>query len=147
MTAGTNRSTDHLVVRARENSEGPTVPGTWGELIEIEIGASFVGRYRGTDTAEGFKSAAYLLWDEEDAPRFIYACARLDTEFSRESPAVGATVAIFRSENYESQYDRASDREPTGLAYGVATEPNAAPVPAESSGSPGRLGPDDDLPF
>jgi hypothetical protein len=140
---------DELLTRAKESSEGPVLPHSWGELVEIEVGENFVGRYRGTDTAEGFKSAAYLLWDVDGARRFIFACARLDREFTRESPAIGATVAIFRSENYESQFDRAERRDPTGLAYGVATKPNDAPLPAEPTDEPlpGRRSPDEDLPF
>jgi hypothetical protein len=144
---GTTRGFDGLVARAKESSEGPVTPDSWGELVEIEVGESFIGRYRGSDTAKGFKSSAYLLWDMAGDLRFIFACARLDKELMRESPEIGATVAIFRSENYESQYDCAEGREPTGLAYGVASEPNPAPLPAEPTDQPGQLGPDDELPF
>jgi hypothetical protein len=140
---------DELLARAKESSEGPVVPDCWGEVVEMEVGDHFVGRYRGTDTAEGFRSAAYLFWDSDNALRFIFACARLDKEFTRESPAIGTTVAIFRSENYESKYDRAEGREPTGLAYGVATEPSDDPLPSEEVDNPalGQPKAGDELPF
>jgi hypothetical protein len=130
---------DDLIARAKAASEGAVLPDEWGKLIELlEDGDAFVGRYRGTDSADGFKSSAYLFWDEDDELRFLWSCYRLDQEFEREPASLGDTVAIFRGQNYWTRFDDAG--EATGLSYGIAVEKNAAPLPV-------RPEPDGDIPF
>lgn len=131
---------DDLLARARESSEGAVVPADWGEVVELEEdGGEFYGRYRGTAADPAFKSAVVLLWDEDGGERFMWTNVRLDRELERESPAIGATIAIFRGPNYETKHDRAEGGEPTGLGLGVACEQNDAPLPGADDG--------DDIPF
>jgi hypothetical protein len=139
-TTAASSAREALLARAKESSEGAVVPAEWGEVVELEEDCGeFFGRYRGTAADSAFKSAVILLWDEDNAERFIWTCARLDKELERVSPAIGATIAIFRGPNYESKHDKAEGREPTGLGYGVACESNDAPIPGADA--------DDGIPF
>jgi hypothetical protein len=70
----------------------------------------------------------------------------------REDPAVGATVVIYRGDNYKTQYD--DELEKSGQSYGVTVEPNDDPLPGgqpSAAASPrkgsGQLGDDEDMPF
>jgi hypothetical protein len=133
-------SIETLIERARARSQGAGVPESWGRLIQLEPdGDPFVGRHRGVDSAEGFNSGVYLLWDEAGELCFIWSCYRLNREYEREQPAAGADVVIVRAANYRTKYDVAG--EATGLNYTVESEPNSAPLPDE----PARDG--DALPF
>jgi hypothetical protein len=130
---------DELLDEAREAAESGGVPASAGELIEIGPGEAFTGRHRGQEPEWG-KSGAYLAWDDDDEPRFLWGCYSLDREFKREQPAVGARIAIWRGPNYKSRYD--DEGEATGLRYGLACEPCPDPLP--EGGAPEA---DDAVPF
>jgi hypothetical protein len=128
---------DDLIARAKASSEGFVVPEHWGEAVELEEGGGvFVGRYRGVET-DSRGEPVYLFWDEENKLRFFWSAYRLRQGVEREKPALGDTVGVFRDDNYETKYD--DPGEPTGIAYGVASEKNDAPLPETND--------DDDLPF
>lgn len=129
----------HVRAKSAAESSGGVVAEFWGELIEIEVGGDFSGRYRGHD--EGGRSGAHLFWDDEGEERFIWGSYRLDQEFEREQPAVGAQVVIYRSSNYKTRFDK--EGEATGLSYGIATEPSADPLP----GNPASSATDEGIPF
>jgi hypothetical protein len=127
---------DDLVARAKASSEGFVVPESWGEAVELDEGGGvFVGRYRGVETDTRGESI-YLFWDEENKPRFFWHAYRLKLGMEREKPTLGDIVCVFRDDNYETRYD--DPGEPTGIAYGVASETNDAPLPGAD---------DDDTPF
>jgi hypothetical protein len=130
-------SADDLLRRARQNAEsGGGVPESAGELIELNVGESFTGRHRGSERDWG-KSGAYLAWDEDGEPRFIWGCYRLDEEYKREQPAIGDGVGIHRGVNYKTRYD--DDGEASGLNYGLAVEPCDEPLPGGSPREPDDL--------
>jgi hypothetical protein len=121
-------SSDDLRRRAKQNANSGGVPESAGELVELEVGDDFVGRHRGSGPNWGKgKYGAWLTWDEDGKPRFIWGCYRLNEEYEREQPAVGDRIVIHRSANYSSQYDEPG--EATGLTYGLAKGPCDEPLP------------------
>jgi hypothetical protein len=130
---------DDLIARAKASSEGVVVPASWGDVVELEEGGSFVGRYRGVET-DSRDHPIYLFWDEESKPCFFWSAYRLKQGMEREKPTLGDTVCVVRNANYETKYD--DPGEPTGKAYGVASEASNEPLqetPATAD--------DDDVPF
>jgi hypothetical protein len=113
-----------LEERAKQAAESGAIPASWGESIEIEVGDSFRGRFRGHD--DGGRSGAWLFWDTAGDERFLWGSYRLDREFERESVPIGAKVVVYRAENYSSQYD--DEGEATGLSYGIAWEESSDPL-------------------
>jgi hypothetical protein len=128
--------------RARKNSEGFVVPDEWGEQIELEVDEFFDGRHRSWSD-EG-KSGAWLLWDGDGEPCFVWGNYRLRQAYEREKPNTGDRTSIFRGDNYSSKYDEPG--EATGLGYGAACEPCSDPLPQspDETGGGGQL---DDIPF
>jgi hypothetical protein len=129
---------DDLHNRARESAKGFVVPDEFGEQVEIQVGEFFEGRHRGF--GEGGKQGAWLAWDADDQPVFLWNCYRLQQGYDRESPSIGDRVVIFRDDDYHTQYDEPD--EATGLGYGVACEPCSDPLP--ENGAPEV---DDGIPF
>jgi hypothetical protein len=123
---------DDLHGRARESAKGFVVPDEWGEQVQLEVGGYFDGRHRGWSD-EG-KSGAWLLWDGDGEPCFIWSNFRLRQAYEREKPNVGDRVVVFRDENYHTQYDEPG--EATGLGYGAACEPCGDPLPDFGDGIP-----------
>jgi hypothetical protein len=117
---------DDLLSRAKADAGGFTVPDHWGEVVELEPGESFVGRFRGREK-DSRGNPVYLAWNADDARVFFWPAYRLDQGMQRERPAVGATICVVRDSNYATKFD--SPDEPTGKAIGVASEPNDAPLP------------------
>jgi len=135
---------DDLIARAKAASEGYVVPETWGKVVEIEEGASFIGRFRGQEEdARG--EPIFLFWDEDDEPRFFWSSYRLRQGMEREQPKIGDTVAVFRDENYTTRYD--DEGEASGLAYGVAVDENNSPLPETTSSTADEPAADDDIPY
>ena len=135
-------SADDLLRRARQNAESGTVPESAGERIELEVEETFTGRHRGREPEWGKgNSGAWLAWDDDGEPRFIWGCHRLNQEYEREQPAIGDRVVIHRGVNYKTRFDSAG--EATGLTYGLAKEPCDEPLP----GSGDQDTPGDDVPF
>ena len=121
---------DDLISRAKERAETPPTPEEWGYRIAIDEGKSFVGRWRDeTKDEENNDRPIYLFWDDDGEPCFSRHYASLERELKREDPAVGATVVIYRGDNYKTQYD--DEGEASGQSYGVTTEPNDDPLPGE----------------
>jgi hypothetical protein len=120
---------DDLISRARERAEAPPIPEEWGYRIALEEGESFVGRWRDRTVDEDNDRPIYLFWDESGEPCFSRHYASLERELNREDPAVGATVVIYRGDNYKTQYD--DEAEKSGQSYGVTVEPNDDPLPDE----------------
>jgi hypothetical protein len=131
---------DELEQRARESADSGGTPAEWGKKIDLEVGETFRGLHRGYE--EGGKSGAYLAWDEDGEPRFIWSCASLQREYDRENPSVGDDVAIVRAENYRTRFDDDLD-DPSGKSFGVAAGENRSPVPG--AGTPPSD--DDEAPF
>jgi hypothetical protein len=146
-------NTDDLIARAKERAEGPPVPEEWGYRVTLEEGESFVGRWRErTVDVDNEDRPIYLLWDAEGAECFSRHYASLERELTREDPTTGATVVIYRAENYKTQYD--DEGEQSGQSYGVTTEPNDAPLPDEppaATDAPAKAGgqaaDDEDFPY
>lgn len=135
---------EDLVARAKAASEGFVVPASWGEVVELEEGGGvFVGRYRGQEEDARGKPV-YLFWDEANEPRFFWHAYRLEQGMVREDPSLGDTVCVFRDENYTTRFD--DEGEASGIAYGVAVEPNDAPLP-ETPSTADEPAADGDIPF
>jgi hypothetical protein len=124
---------DELERRSQESAEGGGVPAGWGSRVDLGVGESFRGRYRGREA--GGKSGAFLLWDAHGQEMFIWSCASLEREFERENPNVGDDVVISRAENYRTRYDGDGDA-PSGLSYGVAARENDSDLPSGDSEFP-----------
>jgi hypothetical protein len=122
---------DDLIARAKERAETPPTPEEWGYRVQIEEGESFVGRWH-TETVDEDNNnrPIYLFWDESGEPCFSRHYASLERELKREDPAVGATVVVYRGDNYKTQYD--DEGESSGQSYGVTSEPNDDPLPGPS---------------
>jgi hypothetical protein len=135
-------SHDDLLRRARQSAESSGVPGSAGELIELELGEGFSGRHRGREPEWGMgQYGAWLAWDDDGEPRFIWGCYRLNEEYEREQPAIGDRVGIHRGANYKTRFD--DDGEASGLNYGLATQACDEPLPSTSRVEQGE--PDDIL--
>jgi hypothetical protein len=125
-------SREDLLGRARERAEGASVPETWGTLLELEEdGGSFVGRYLGDAVDERWDPPrrVFLFTDEEGEACYMPSRYRLEQEIGRVEP--GATVAIYRGEDYTTKDGR------SGHSYGVET----------ASGEAGSSADDSDIPF
>jgi hypothetical protein len=116
---------DDLRRRARENAQGTPIPEEWGTSVSLEVGDEFIGRCRGKDVDQREKPI-YLFWDDDEEPRFFWHSYRLEQGMEREGWSIGDGALIFRTDNYETRYDKPG--EPTGLAYGVAIERNDEPL-------------------
>ena len=143
---------DELIARAKERAETTPTPEEWGYRITLEEGESFVGRWRGqTVDEDNSNRSIYLFWDESSEWCFSRSYASLDRELDREQPAIGATVVIYRGDNYKTQYD--DEGEASGQSFGVTVEPNddllpGEPVPSETASSADtQLADDEDLGF
>ena len=111
----------------------PPTPTEWGYRVSVDEGKSFYGRWRGETTDEDNGNRRILLvWDEDGQRCFWRFYAALGREIDRVQPSVGCSIAIFRGDNYKTQYD--ADGETSGHAYGVEKEPNDAPLPQAGDG-------------
>ncbi len=100
--------------RLREIEETDT--DELGEVVTLEVGDFFHGRYRGSatlTTKERDAVEVVALWDEDGDPRFAWPHAALVSELAEASPEIGDEIAIVRGEDkeYESR-GRASDEVP-----------------------------------
>jgi hypothetical protein len=121
---------DQMLQAAKERAETPPTPEEWGSRIALEEGESFVGRWRDRTVDEDNNDRPiYLFWDDDGELCFSRHYASLERELKREDPAVGATVVIYRGDNYKTQYD--DEGETSGQSYGVTSEPSDAPLPGE----------------
>jgi hypothetical protein len=128
--------------RARENA-AENDAGEWGYRVELDVGASFEGRYRGetTTTSDYGEQRVFLFWDRDGALCFMYGKTRLARKLDSLQPNEGDSIAIARIDDELSQGRRI-------FRFGVAVEPNfdalpTPPVEARSSYVP----PDDDPPW
>ena len=128
---------DDLISRAKERAETPPTPEEWGYRIALDEGESFVGRWRDrTIDEDNNDRPIYLFWDESGEPCFSRHYTSLEREINRENPAPGATVVIYRGDNYKTQYD--DEGEKSGQSYGGTVEPNDDPLPGEGAASPAK---------
>jgi hypothetical protein len=125
--------TAELVARAKERAAAKPVDESWGYRIDLDVGESFAGRYRGeaADAQNGGRRV-FLFWDRDDQLCWSRTYAALEREIDQAAPAVGATIVLVRGEDY------ASGKGNPGRSFGVATEPHDGRLPGE-----GR----DDIPF
>ena len=117
---------DDLIARAKAASEGFVVPETWGEVVEIEEGGGvFVGRFRGQETTPR-RAHLPVLGRGRRAALLLELVSAQAGDGAR--PArVGDTVCVYRDAELRDEYD--DPGEASGIAYGVAVEPNDAPLP------------------
>jgi hypothetical protein len=128
-------SAEDLLRLAMQNAESSGVPESAGEQIVLAVGEDFSGRHRGREADWGMgQYGAWLAWDDDGEPRFIWGCYRLNEEYEREQPAIGNRIGIHRAANYKTRFD--DDGESSGLNYGLATEPCDDPLPRTGSGEP-----------
>lgn len=114
-----------LLGQAQQRSEGATADPSWGELLELdEHGGSFTGRYRGEALDERFAPPrrVFLLVTEQGEAVYMPARFRLEQEMEAVSP--GDSIAIWRGADYETKAGN------LGHSYGVASEPDDAPLPS-----------------
>lgn len=114
---------ERALAKAEEGPGG----GEWGYRVTLEVGETFVGRYRGETVATGGDygdQTLYLLWDKDGAKCYMRGHASLKRQFEEASPSIGATVGIARSKDYQSG-------ENTGYSYGVVADPNDDPLPED----------------
>ncbi len=118
---------DDLIARAKASSEGFVVPETWGEVVELEEGGGvFVGRYRGQEDGRARRARLPVLGRGR---RAALLPARVPAEAGD-----GAREAVARRHRLRLPRRELRDAvrrpgEATGIAYGVAVEPNDAPLP------------------
>ena len=133
---------DDLAARARERAQGSAVPEDWGNLLEIPEEGDFVGRFV-TDTTDerwDLPRPVFLLVDSDGGRCWIPGRYRLLQEIERVKPGRGADIAIFRDFDIETKNGAMH-------VYGVAAEPNDAPLPGEPVDESSQLGDDEDMPF
>ena len=137
-----NSGRDDLIARAKTRAESPATPEEWGYRVTLDEGESFVGRWRGRTVDEDNENRSiYLFWDESGEQCFSRQYASLERELDRENPADGATVVVYRADNYKTQHD--DEGEASGQSYGVTTEPNDNPLP----GAAAAAADDEDFPY
>jgi hypothetical protein len=134
----------------QEEGENPNAEA--GEVIEVEEGEHFEGRWRSNDgmlhTKRG-KVGVYLLWDKAGKPRFHFQQAALVEWVEELQPQVGDEVLILRGPTKTWEQDGETHKK---FRYVLRCRPCSDPLPgaelkpAESTQS-GPLGPDEDLPF
>jgi len=123
---------DELFEQAKRNADGPPVPDEWGSRVTIEVDDSFRGHWRGYAVDEqNDDRPVYLLWDTDHALRYHRHYSSLERELKREQPAEGDEIVIFRSENYQTQFDEPGEK--TGQSYGVASQPSTEPLPGQTA--------------
>lgn len=131
----TNRTTAprDLIAAAKDRAEGRQAPAEWGYRVALEVGESFVGRWRGETTDEDNEGKrVFLLVDEDEELCYSRTYAALAREIDQAAPRVGWTIVIYRGDDYTGQQG-------TGYSFGVVAEPNAAPLPVGVA--------DDGIPF
>lgn len=124
-----------LIAQAKARAEAGPNPTEWGYRVQLDVGDSFVGRWRGETTdPDNDGRRIFLLWDADDRPCHSRSYAALAREVDRVEPTVGCTVAIFRADDY-------LNAQGTGYAFGVKTEANGDPLPETDAPAA------DDIPF
>lgn len=116
-------TSDELVEQAKRDAEDRA--GGWGMRIQLEVGEHWAGRYRGDTIASGGDygdQTLFLFWDEGGYEVYMRGHASLVAKMAAAAPQLGDTVVVYRSDDYQSAGG-------TGYAYGVAREPNDAPLP------------------
>lgn len=137
-----NSGRDELIARAKERAEGTPTPEEWGYRITLEEGESFVGSWKDRTVDEDHDDRpVYLFLDEAGEDCFSRHYASLERELTREDPAPGDTVVIYRAENYKTRFD--DEGEASGQSYGVTTEPKGDPPP----GAPAAAADDENFPY
>lgn len=119
---------DDLIGRARENASERD-EAEWGNRVTLEVGDSFIGRWRGETTTQTDygDQPVYLLWDDQGQPCFMYGGRKvLDRRIRSAGPIEGDSIAIFRGED-ETSNGR------TAHIFGVATVSNPDPLPDEET--------------
>jgi hypothetical protein len=125
---------DDLIARAKARTESAPV-GEWGERLNLLPDESFVGRYRGTATDPSKDDRlVFLFWGPNNELRYERHYASLERQLK--DVAIGDKVAVYRGDNYRTQYD--AEGETSGYSFGVAPETCDDPLPSESG---------DDIPF
>jgi hypothetical protein len=115
---------DDLLNRARE-SASEKLDDEWGYKVALEVGDSFLGRWRGETTHVGDygEDAVYLFWDRDGVECYVFGGRKmLDRRIRSAMPSQGDTIAIARIED-EVANGRTLHR------FGVAIEPNHDPLP------------------
>jgi hypothetical protein len=98
---------DDLISRAKERAESPPTPEEWGYRIVLGEGESFVGRWRDRTVDEDNNDRPiYLFWDDAGEWCFSRHYASLERELTREDPAIGATVVIYRGRQLQDPVRR-----------------------------------------
>jgi hypothetical protein len=146
--------TDDLVAQAKARAEGGgAVDESWGDLIQLDEGESFVGRYRGHANDPKHDRLIYLFWDVEGAPCWSRYYAALGRELEGAAPMIGDRVAIHRGPNYKTGHEEPGEP-PKGQSYGVVCEPSSDPLPDEEPqpatstlAGAGKPAARDDIPF
>jgi hypothetical protein len=146
-------SRDDLVARAQERAEAPPTPAEWGYRVALNESESFTARWRGETTdPDNDDRRVFLFWDDAGEPCFHRYYAALGREVDRVNPKVGDIIAIFRGDNYKSQFD--DPGEETGQSYGLEAEPSSDPLPGEPPAateapakSSGQLADDEEFPY
>src|SRR5438876_2429895 len=114
--------------RLREQEEEEGNLDELGDLVELDVGEHFHGRWRGDGqmrTKDGLVDV-YLLWSRDGAPRFIYRHARLVWEIEELRPQVGDQVLILRGPSVE--FERGGDSY-TSYRYAVRARACSDPLP------------------
>jgi hypothetical protein len=112
-----------LLERARQNEQERG--SEWGYRVTLETGEHFEGRWRGETIATGGDygdQRLFLLWDRDGQECYVRGYAALARKVDDETPGLGASVVIVRGDDYQSAGG-------TGYSFGIASEPNDAPLP------------------
>jgi hypothetical protein len=122
---------------AEQEAEEGEASSELGESVALLEGDAFTGRFRGIGQAHTKRglAAVLLLWDDDEARRFIWMKTRLQRELDELQPNVGDEIAIVRGADIPSSDP---DRNPM-QRFAVRARASDKPLPEEPA--------EDDLPF
>lgn len=136
------------LLRDAEAALDAETPADWGELLELEEGEHFLGRYVGerVDGKYDPPRIVYLLLDQDYRPRYIRSRTVLTREMVAAHPSAGDWVAIVRGQDGTTrnghEFHRYSVRaKPSAEPTAITTAEPAAPASASAGFD------DDTIPF
>jgi hypothetical protein len=137
---------DALIRRAQARASASATPDEWGYRVQLGVGDSFTGRYRGeTSDQASDDRRVFLLWDDDGDPCWSRSYASLGREMERARPTIGDSIAIVRGEDYPTGYGN------PGQSYGLEVESCADLLPeteaARDDGKSAGHDDDDGVPF
>jgi hypothetical protein len=139
---------DDIRRETEEAANSAGLPDDSGDELTLEVGESWVGRFRRRDVDADFDRPIYLLLDPDGSQRFVRGRTVLDNQMEAASPAAGDLIGIARRENRlnaegQEYHDYTVRSRPASGLPAIAGEPPQPEPPAEG----GQLDDSEELPF